>query len=520
MADASLEAPAEGGSAPQAGGPSSNPQESPASAGRPEDYVDVKADKEKATLLVKGSAVSDHVAISRDTVAGKLMALKVTTNVDWKAVDEILAAKAYDKTHVIAVSIPPGKSKDAWIQEMIKIDPDVKPVLGQDGHADYKNVDNIHQVKKGDVLAVKHPAEQGEAGLDIYGKATPAVPAKDVPFKMGSNTEVSPDGLQLLAATGGFVFHNSGAICVGVTYTVKGDVDFHTGNLHYQGDIVILGNVTDGFTVEATGDVTVEGNVDAAEVISKEGSVTVKSAVFGHGKGSIRAKKSIRLQSVQDISLECDGEVVVDKSLRNCQVKANAIRADKAGCAVVGGVLKAYKEILVAVLGGEGCRTELHIVDKEAEAAREKLKEIEKARTLLLPRLEAMEKKLKGMKAMAQKFGGELSARSRGELKASLDQYSALKKDVDSLDHAKSVLGKALNSAARHTGRCVLTESMVWGGYLELYGHPRDLSAEDAPKEWIWSADGLQARSILPDPAAASPAPTPDPKDPPPAPPS
>jgi uncharacterized protein len=484
-------------------------------AARAEDYIEVKADKEKATLMVRSSAAKDSVTVTRDTVAAKLMALQVTAGVDWPAVDRILEGKVYDKTEVIAQNAPPGTSRDAWIQEMIKIDPDVKPVLGKDGHADYKNVDNIHQVKKGDVLAVKHPAEQGAPGMDIYGKATPAPLAKDVPFKIGANTEVSADGLQLLAATGGYVFHNAGAICVGVTYTLKGDVDFKTGNLHYQGDIVILGNVTDGFTVEAEGDVTVEGNVDGAEIVSKGGAITVKAAVFGHGKGRLKAKNQVRLQSVQDMDIECEGEVAVDKGLRNCKVAAARIRADKAGCSVVGGILKAYEEIHVAVLGGEGCRTELHIVDKLAEEAREKLKAVEKQRAKLLPALENMEKKLKGMKALAARFGGELSPRARGELKASLDQYAALRGALDGFDKEKDQLVQATNSAARHTGRCVITEKMVWGGYLELYGHPRDLSPEDAPKDWAWTSEGLAGRSILPDPKpSAPPGPTP-PADPP-----
>lgn len=474
-------------------------------AARAEDYIEVKAEKDKATLMVRSSAAKDSVTVTRDTVAAKLMGLKVIAGVDWPAVDRILAGKVYDKTDVIAQNVPPGTSRDAWIEEMIKIDPDVKPVLAKDGHADYKNVDNIHQVKKGDVLAVKHPAEQGAPGADIYGKPSPAPAAKDTAFKIGTNTEVSADGLQLLATTGGYVFHNAGAICVGVTYTLKGDVDFKTGNLHYQGDIVILGSVTDGFTVEAEGDVTVEGNVDGAEIVSKEGAITVKAAVFGHGKGRIRARKRVHLQSVQDMDIECEGEVAVDKSLLNCKVRAGRILADKAACAVIGGVLKAYDEIRVAVLGGEGCRTELHIVDKLAEEAREKLKALEKQRAKLLPALENMEKKLKGMKALAARFGGELSPRARGELKGSLDQYAALRKALDGFDREKEQLVMATNSAARHTGRCVITEKMVWGGYLELYGHPRDLSPEDAPKDWAWTSEGLAGRSILPDPKPSDP---------------
>lgn len=517
MAEASLEPPVEGGGSPKAEGNPAPPQEKPATAAKADDYVDVKVEKDRATMLVKSSAVRDSVTVTREIVAAKLAALKVVAGVDWKAVDTVIAAKQYDKTIVIAQGTMPGTSKDAWIQEKVKIDPDVKPVVAKDGHADYKNVDNIHQVKKGDVLAIKHPAVQGEPGQDIFGKATPAPAAKDVPFKLGSNTEVSADGLQLVASTGGYVFHQAGAICVGITYTLKGDVDFKTGNLHYQGDIIIMGNVTDGFTVEAEGDVTVEGNVDAATIISKTGSVRLKAAAFGHGKGSVKARKSIHLQSAQDLALECEGEVVVDKGLRNCKVTATIIRADKAGCSVVGGNLKAYSEISVAVLGGEGCHTELKVVDKEAEAARERLKEIEKQRLHAVPKVEAMEKKLKGMKALAERFKGDLSPRARGELKAALEQYAAVKKELDGHEQEKAKLAHAVNSAARHTGKCSITEKMVWGGLLDLYGHLRDLEADDAKKEWVWSMDGLLSRSVMPE---AKPGNPPGPATPPSAPPS
>ena len=490
--------PTGGGETTLAQGPASSPQEVPQGP-RPE------AEKDKATLLVKGSAAKDGVAPTRDHVGAKLIGLKVTSGVDWSAVDEILAKRLYDKTHVIAASKPPGRSRDAWIEEKIKIDPDVKPVEARDGHVDYKNVDNIHQVQKGDVLAVKHPAVQGEPGMDIYGRQQPAAPVKDVVFRLGSNTEVSADGLSLLAATGGYVYHQGGAIHVGITYTLKGDVDFKTGNLHYQGDIVIQGSVHDGFEVRARGDVTVEGNVDAAEIVSLEGSVTVKSAVFGHGKGSIKAKKGIRLLSAQDISLECEGGIEVETQLLNCRVVAGSLIADKAGCAVVGGDVKAYKEIRVAVVGAEGCRTELRIVDKEAEAARLRLAEIDGGLKAAAPRLESMEKKLKAMKALAERAGGSMSPRSVEELKAALNQYAALRKATEALESGRKAMHAAGDSSARNTGRVVITETVVWGACIDLYGHPRELEAEDAGKDWGWTFDGVTGRTILPDPGGDAP---------------
>ncbi|HLP42414.1 MAG TPA: hypothetical protein VK465_12975, partial [Fibrobacteria bacterium] len=74
----------------------------------------------------------------------------------------------------------------------------------------------------------------------------------------------------------------------------------------------------------------------------------------------------------------------------------------------------------------------------------------------------------------------------------------------------------ATNSSVRHTGRIVLSEKMVWGGILDLYGHVRELTPADAGKEWIWTFEGLVSRSILPDPAAA-PVPDPHPMEGPPA---
>jgi uncharacterized protein (DUF342 family) len=477
----------------------------------------VKAEKGKATLLIKGSAVKDGVALNRDVVAARLGSLKVTSGVDWKAIDDAIASGLYDKTVVVARDIPPGESRDARIEELIKIDADVKPVVAEDGHADYRNVDNIHQVKQGDVLAVKHPAVQGEPGTDIFGKAIPAPLAKDASFKPGANTEVSPDGLQLLARTGGFVFHNAGAISVGITYTVKGDVGFKTGNLHYQGDIVVEGGVGDGFTVEAHGDVTILGNVDAAVVISHGGSVTVHQAVFGHGRGRIRAARDIRLQSAQDVSLECGGELRVEKALINCDAVAESVRADAAGCTVMGGTVKAYSEVHLAVLGGEGCRTEIRIADREAEAARVRMREIDKDLKAAEPKVEALEKKLKAMKILAQRAGGSMSPRAIGELKAALDAYAAMRKHVEGLEAARAEAAQATNSAVRHTGRCVIREKVVWGGCLEMYGHPRELDAGAADKEWVWTLEGLAARTILPEPAPGDPSPPRSPEGAPPS---
>lgn len=48
------------------------------------------------------------------------------------------------------------------------------------------------------------------------------------------------------------------------------NVDNSTGDIDYEGDVVVKGNVLAGFTVKATGDITVSGIVEGATVIAGE----------------------------------------------------------------------------------------------------------------------------------------------------------------------------------------------------------------------------------------------------------
>lgn len=505
------EAPTQGTPSEETIAPGAN--KAPTPVGTPGDYLEIKAEPQRATLTIKGGIINAGLPLTREDISKKLQGLNVVNGVDWAAVDRMIAGKQYDRGQIIAQGTPAKPSRDATIQEKIKIDSDLAPVVNKEGKADYKNVDNIHQVKKGDVLAVKTPAVQGEPGQDIFGKPLPAAVAKDAQFKLGANTTVSEDGLNLVAAVGGYVYHNAGAICVGVTYVLKGDVDFHTGNLHYHGDIQVLGNVTEGFTVEADGNIVIEGTVEGSDVVSHGGSVEINSGVFGHSKGRIAAKTSIHLSSAQDIRIECpEGQVEVDKSLRNCHALAMHIKADKPGCSVIGGEIRAYGSVSIADLGGEGCQTHIRILDQAAEEAKLRLKDIEHMKGQIAPKLEPLEKKLKNMKALVARYGASMSEKARADLKAVADGYSALKKAEKDFEDEKVRLQAVMTATPKHVGKFAVTEKIVWGGILEMYGHHKELDAQDVKKEWLWAPGGLDSRSLMPEtpaPGTANPDPGP-----------
>lgn len=455
---------------------------------------EIMVDPQKATLVLHGAHLAHLPPPDSSAVERVLFLHHVQHRVDWIAVERILAERDFGQPHIIATGTPIQEGRNAYIEEKVKFDSDGKPQLLLDGTVDYKNIENIHPVREGEVLAVKHPAIPGIAGRDVFGHDIPAKPVKDIKIRVGANTTLSPDGLSLLASISGFAFRQAGSICVGKTYLVKGNVDFKTGNIRYQGDVVVLGNVTDGFSVEADGEIVIEGSVEAGHVVSREGGIRIKQGIFGHGRAYLAAGKSIHILGALDARIECGGQLEVEREMWNCRVVAEMVKADRLGCCVLGGSIKSYSCITIAVLGAEGCRTELTIVDRLAESAEIRMVEIEGQLKQLKARLEALERKLVRMKAMADKFGARMSARALREMKDALGQRNEWAQSMAELELERKVRLVDLDSAPRHVGTCQIIEKAVGGACLNLYGERQDMGEFAGGREWRWTPKGLVYR--------------------------
>ncbi len=461
-----------------------------------ERLVEMSVSSERATFMIKSAIIKDGLVITRSDIETKLKQIKVTHGLRLNVIDEVLSKKLYDIPHVVAVQLLPVEGNHASIDEKIKVAGDAKPVVMEDGHADYKNIDNIHQAKSGTVLAVKTPMLAGTDGYDVYGKTIAAKPVSDAQLMAGLNTVISPDGLQLIAQKGGYLYYDKGFVCIGETYVVKGDVGFKTGNIRYHGSIQIQGNVADDFIVEADGDVIIEGNVDAAKIISHEGSIEIKQAFFGHGKAKLKAAKNIKVISVQDAQMEAGEIVEVVKSMCNCTVICDEFQGARAGCIVFGGSIKAYKNIFLAAVGCEGNRTDLKVVDKETEVFRLRLVEVNIEHGKYDQVYEPLDKKFRSMAAMAKKFGANVPPKAQVELKTLATQCAAVKKKLEQLEQEKIELTTKVKSTKALSGKVAVTERVIWGTHLELYNLNKELGAEDIKKQLTWSHEGIAALSL------------------------
>src|SRR5687767_9413776 len=132
-------------------------------------HVDFKVSPYEVLMTVRSTIAKEPVSLTRPDVLAHLESLKVTFGIDTALIDKIIAQKIYDKPQPVVKGVPVIDGRDAYIEEVVKLDASIKPRKKIDGTVDYKNVDNLPQVRQGDPILIKHPRIVDKPGTDIYG---------------------------------------------------------------------------------------------------------------------------------------------------------------------------------------------------------------------------------------------------------------------------------------------------------------------------------------------------------------
>jgi len=272
---------------------------------------------------------------------------------------------------------------------------------------DFKAISPFRFVKKGAVLARITPRIEGAAGIDVmgavvtYGKAAAHGP------KPGKNTLVAGD--TVAAKCDGKFVSGEESFWVNEVLEISGDVDYSTGHIDFPGDVVVQGQIKQGFKVKAGGSLTCLRLIDASE-ISCGGDLETGQGILGRMQGTVKAGGKVKAKFIENCYVEAGGDVLVSTGCLNSVINTlGAIVTGPKGV-IIGGKLYAQKGVSAFQIGSTaGVRTELHcgvdyrvqqkltwIRDKNVELAL-KLKDVE---TMLAakgqnPRLEELRDKLR-----------------------------------------------------------------------------------------------------------------------------
>ncbi|MBP5587473.1 MAG: FapA family protein [Treponema sp.] len=398
--------------------------------------VDISKDEMLATVTVTPPAMSG-AEISAEQIIRNLETQGVVAGVENDKIDEFVDNPVYNVPCEVAAAIKPQDGRDAYIAFNFETDPTkLKIKETKNGQVNFKELNQIQNVVKGQPLATKMPPERGKAGKTLFGRYLEAKNGKDIKIPLGKNVELDKDGVTILASMNGRVMYESEKINVEPVLELDA-VNIKTGNIDFLGAVIVKGNVEDGYDVKASGNIEVGGTVGQSHLKSENGDIIVSQGIFGHDVGVIQAGKSLWAKFIQSAKVEVVQFCIVSDSIMNSEVTAmKRIILNGKKAQITGGHLFATEEIAAKNIGSPGGGAETILEVGFDPRLKQRLGEIQDEQNALMKELEDTDNNIVTLE--------NFKKQRRTLAKEKQDQLDALKKRKDEIsvkseEYAKEV---------------------------------------------------------------------------------
>ena len=185
---------------------------------------------------------------------------------------------------IVARGIFPKPGLDGDIE--VQLDVDGFVYAGED-KVDFRERASMQLVQEGQLVATVLPPISGQSGTDVFGQTIDAEDGQPVTIQIGKS--ITQTGNHLFAAHSGklVVERTNHMIYIDVSNILELDeVSLASGNIRFDGDVVVAGSVSQGCLIEATGaieirDEVIKGEVRAGKSIQTEGHISSSTIEVG-----------------------------------------------------------------------------------------------------------------------------------------------------------------------------------------------------------------------------------------------
>lgn len=345
----------------------------------------------------------------KEDIYAELKLAKIVFGADETMINDFMEHRQYCTDYPIARGIPAAEGKDAVIKYYFNVDNKIRPTLREDGTVDFFHLNLVNHCKVGDVLAVLTPEDKGKNGNDVVGNIIKPHDVRRLTLSYGLNTELSEDRTVIRSKVNGHVSLVDGKVFVSDVLEVE-NVDNSTGNISYEGSVLVNGNVCSNFAIKALGNIEVKGVVEGA-YIEAGGNIILNRGINGMGRGKLIAKGNVVAKYMENCYVLAEGSVETDAILHSNVQAGTEIKVMSRKGFITGGAVCATNQIKVKNLGSPmGADTSATVgidptVTNRFSQLQKEVADAQKNLKVMMPVLDATKKKLSaGVKMLPEQI--------------------------------------------------------------------------------------------------------------------
>ena len=249
---------------------------------------------------------------------------------------ELEAGERSEYVICIAEATRPQPGEDAQFEWAIQIEPNKPGKIMEDGSIDFRDRNLNTVVSEGDMLGRLLPPKTGVVGKDVFGNELQPPGPLNIEIVTDSRIYAEPEEnghMAFFCETGGGIAtdeeiktvkgrtHKRINIAVYPISNIEGDVDYHTGNIDFNGDVVIGGSVQSQFSVKATGSVTIGGYIEAGAYVTAGKDLLCQRGVVGTNTELVAGGGGMA-KFIQESTVRAGGDIKVGSYIFNASVRA------------------------------------------------------------------------------------------------------------------------------------------------------------------------------------------------------
>lgn len=315
-----------------------------------ETSVVISSDGMSATLSL---APPEDTPYTVEQLVSLLSERNIRQGLNLSSLQMLLKKELYGEPVVVARGKEAVNGTDGFFTYHFKTEKkDNKPTILPDGSVDYFN-NSVYEFTTADTLLAEYtPATPGEYGYTVTGKLMIPKRGKDLPILRGKGFRISEDNKKYYAAASGQIDFQDNKLNIIDCLSIPKDLDLSVGNINFDGNVEVMGNVIPNMTIRATGYVKVNGYVEAASIYAG-GDVVLAKGIQGGGISYIESGGDVFAPFFESTTIKCEGSLNANHIL-NCDVTSNdrVLLSGKRGL-ILGGTTRALRYIDAKTVGNK-----------------------------------------------------------------------------------------------------------------------------------------------------------------------
>ena len=313
--------------------------------------ITVSSDKLQAyiTLSLPANGVFDLTPEDLRTVCKEN---QIIYNLNDEFMTRLCRHPIYDEPFIIAQGKKPILGQKGYIQYYFDLAKKTTATIDEHDYMDFKHLQVANLAVKNQKLCSLIPPEPSIDGINVYGDVILTPKLFEATLKLGNNVFFDENGLDVFAACDGRINYLNPKISISSELTVY-NVNNSTGNITYNGNVNVTGDVYSGFSITAAGNICVKGSVEAATLVAGN-DIYISKGMNGNKVGSVECGGNFVSKFIEHSTITANGDIVAD-AVFNCDIASKSwIRLAGEHCRIIGGNTTAARGIQAKVIGNEG----------------------------------------------------------------------------------------------------------------------------------------------------------------------